>query len=358
MTIVQRGNSWQVAVSWKMKRVRLAVRGTKEEAQDKHDEITRSLKKYGTWPPSEGTTRKAPLTPHYHHPDHAIHIEKKGTIGKAGRYTLDHAWKDTRYKGHSYLYSITDYLINKEGLLDLNEVTKQHIDKFVSSRIADGIAPSTINKYLSALKICYDTAMNHTPPLCTRIPQMKRVRNTKVLKWWLQPERMTELLAWCRGPGMLYETADVIELICRTGLRVEEALALTNEHRVGPHALMIPGTKTKGAQATIPISKEAAELLARRAEGAGAGSYSLLFPIKYRQLAYDWDACRAFLGAEDVPTATLKSLRRTFAKLAEDKGLSTETIRKILRHESITTTQEYLRLVGREGDLEEIARKL
>jgi hypothetical protein len=62
-----------------------------------------------------------------------------------------------------------------------------------------------------------------------------------------------------------------------------------------------------------------------------------------------------FLGVSNVATATLKSLRRSFARRATLKGMPTDVLRQYLRHSDIKTTQGYLNLIGGYG-LEEQAR--
>ena len=54
------------------------------------------------------------------------------------------------------------------------------------------------------------------------------------------------------------------------------------------------------------------------------------------------------IGAQDIASATLRSLRRTFAYYATHSGLQHQAAPEGARHETITTTEGYLRLVGTE----------
>jgi integrase len=111
--------------------------------------------------------------------------------------------------------------------------------------------------------------------------------------------------------------ADYIEWTCCTGLRVEENLRLTwagiifgAEERV---SVLVPGTKTSAAQATLPLGKAMADLLGRR-RAASAGERQVFAPLTYDSLRDAWEHCRKWLGVEHIPTSTAKALRRSAAR--------------------------------------------
>jgi integrase len=108
-------------------------------------------------------------------------------------------------------------------------------------------------------------------------------------------------------------------------------------------SFFVPGLKTDGSQRTLPLTDIAAGVARRR---LAACEHGKLFPIAYCVLKENWVACRKFLGQEGMRTCTLRALRRSFAKYANDRGMPTEKIRDYLRHSSIKTTQIYLDLVG------------
>jgi integrase len=149
-----------------------------------------------------------------------------------------------------------------------------------------------------------------------------------------------------------------VELVSLTGLRVEEALRLkwgevtirirpTIDGKVVSRSeITIPGTKTKGAQATIAIALLPALLLRRMSEETSAGPHEAVFPISYRSLERTWEYARLYLGVQENHMATLKALRRTAARHLTVNGMPTEMVRAYLRHSNIQTTMGYLALVG------------
>ncbi len=213
-----------------------------------------------------------------------------------------------------------------------------------------GLSPATINKRLNCL-----SAMGVKVDGC-------RVKKPVQLKWWLNPEDQRRLTGWLRGrdpeqsaSAVWFLMADFIDWTCATGLRVEESLALTFRSVLKTasrtYSLTVPGTKTAAAQATLPLSSDAVRVLEGRikaqwGEHMNNMSAAPLFPITYDQLHECWQQCRAFLGVEDVPTATLKALRRSFARTATLNGMPLVVLQQYLRHQSMKTTAGYLQLVG------------
>lgn len=228
----------------------------------------------------------------------------------------------------------------------VSQVTPQDIKAATSLWYSLGLAPATINKRLNCL-----SAMGVSVEGC-------RVREPKVLKWWLKPEDEDTVCRWLRAsyrtPDCL--AADLIQWTTRTGMRIEETLRLTwadfeGIGGIGAMAVLVPGTKTWSAQASLPLGAEAAAIIrglsADYPDCDSKGPWSLL---SYEKLLAIWDAVRKEYGWQDNPTATLKALRRSAARhLHITKGMPLDMVRQYLRHEDIETTMGYLRLTGGYG---------
>ncbi len=195
-----------------------------------------------------------------------------------------------------------------------------------------GLSPATINKRLNCLAAIGVNVEGH------------RVREPKALKWWLNPEQEEHLLNHLVSEDKL-EMRDFVVWTTSTGLRVEETLRLTrSDFSDSFGSVTVPGLKTASSQATLPISGRA-QLIARKAEGWPQARPFINY--SYEELHAQWQECRKFLGVEDNPTSTLKSLRRSAARrLHVEKGMPLDMVRQYLRHEDIKTTMEYLRLTG------------
>jgi site-specific recombinase XerD len=360
MTISKRSSGYQVRLYHKGQRYSSQVNGSYSEAADREQEMLRTLRVYGQWPRPAGAE---PVAGHADDPAILYKAQRRvdfkataGTIAKACAWAEREGWKDRRYNGVPYLRTIGSWLILDEGLRDLSEITSATVAKYIDHRRRQDITASTINKELSALEKTIIWALDQTPPLITRRPTWKRATPDKIAKWWLPPEKLEELLVELRSQvdrGDLLLFSDYIELIAKTGLRVEEALRLKVRHYTGEQTLLVPGTKTLRSQATIAIMPRAEEIIVGRIRSVKDDPEALLFPFGYPWAAARWSECRGLLGAHEVSTATLKALRRTFAKIATGRGMPTATLQDILRHESITTTQGYLAVVGDEQKLQE-----
>mgnify|MGYP001087561790 CR=1 FL=1 len=260
------------------------------------------------------------------------------------------------------------------GAATVGQVSKDLIKAMAADMQAKGLAYETISRRiisLSALGITVGGCFPYKP---------------RKLKWWLRPHQQAKLLAWLRDgspEAVLYvedprpdpihidhptrvfgfETlrqhraclADLIEWTSFTGLRIEESLRVRGAHLFraedpeGEHQwweLDVPGTKTTGARATLPICAEAAAIVERLRPAAGEP----LFPVRYVYFQRIWrHQCRPFLGVppEQYSMATLKALRRTAARhLHATKGMPLDMVRQYLRHSDVQTTMGYLKLVG------------
>lgn len=228
-----------------------------------------------------------------------------------------------------------------------------------------GNAATTINAHLSVVGAMFKHLEIEKP---CRIPY---VREPRQLKWWLTPEMEVAAVEWAMERGYI-DLADYILFVVRTGLRVEEALRLQRMHfgelSTTRPTIHVPGSKTETAQATLPLSKGAADIVLKRMGDRGEAD-DYLFPLRLTRGAYrprggrniaatpieqrtyilfskQWQECRRALNLLDTPTATLKSLRRSYAHILTKRGAPMEVVRMMLRQQDIQTTAAYLRVVG------------
>lgn len=224
----------------------------------------------------------------------------------------------------------------------LAAVRHEHVKKATRLWLEAGFAPATVTKRLGCLRLMGIPISGLRPP------------KDRKLQWWLNDADMVRLCAHLReSPKRLApHVADFIEFTAETGLRVEESLRLTwAELDLLSGDITVPGSKTTGSQATLPLSALALSLLKRRrmaATGTPERRPRQVFaPLDYEPLYEFWtNHCRPFLGVSEHPGATLKALRRSAARRLSIAGMPTEVLRYYLRHERIATTEGYLRLVG------------
>lgn len=245
------------------------------------------------------------------------------------------------------------------GITSSLDISQRHIDAYKLGLENRGLAASTINTRLVAVKAyvdhCIGYARSHgfeNEADFMAVLKFSYKTRSKQSKWHMSDNDLGLLHA--RMPDALglddaHLMTDYINWTCETGLRVEETLrllpgdfeALSTERP----ALLVPGTKNEQSAIRIPISMVAAGIILKR-QGAVVRTNGRVFDVSYAKLRAMWQTCRTIMGVEANPTATLKALRRNFAANALRKGLPARIIQELMRHSNIETTMSYLRLIG------------
>lgn len=263
----------------------------------------------------------------------------------------------------------------------LDQISRNELLLYVDAQ-PEGLTPATIYGKVSCISTIFEQAIKQGWE--GKKPTMPYPHVPRPLKWWLSPQQHKELDTWLRhqmegsprilttfctkdlpmnyssGCGSptptLGDLRDYVNWATLTGLRVEETLRVTRQNfSVTPNSLpilTIPGTKTSGSQATVPLSKDAWALASRRLEATAA---DMLFPMTYRQLYRLWSKAVSEMG---WPAGSLKALRRSYARERASKGCPLPQLQQLMRHASPATTMDYLRLTGGQFSNEELAQWL
>lgn len=352
MTIKQRGTSWQVDVTDTSalkgyQRIRKSL-STQIEAETVHKQIVEALEVYGKWPVSLNDRPRI---------KNKKTNSKTGTLRELAQIGLEQHWEGKAYKAtiESIIWNIVGWF-EDQGCPDIDDIKSPHLDKFVTFCRNEGFSgrgneASTINGNLSVLGVLNTIGMKRVPKLSHVKLPIERASNKKKEQWWLRPDDMVKVVNHLRATGDdLF--ADIIELICHQGFRIMECLSLRERHFIGLRTdkpkVQVPGLKTNKSGYTIPVFDLSYDLVVKCVERANANGWERLFPITWRQARDRWQYVREYLGVADVPSATMKSLRRTFAAIADARGMTTKTLQEILRHENISTTEGYLNVIGAE----------
>lgn len=241
---------------------------------------------------------------------------------------------------YSQAHTAVQVLMSVVGDCEVSAVTQATVSMVTAKWYALGLAPATIQKRLNCLRV-----------LGVGVGPVKA--GPKPLKWWLRPEAEAVLV---RDFGPTSEFALFVKWTTRTGLRVEETLRLMRgDFSHDFRELTVPGTKTGDAQAAIALSSEAASIARElffedprsQWQAGDAPSRTPMFRMDYLTLRTLWERARHRYGWQDIPTATLKALRRSAARhLHVDCGMPLDIVRQYLRHSDVQTTMGYLRLTG------------
>jgi integrase len=229
--------------------------------------------------------------------------------------------------------------------LHVEAIDAQTLRRAMAEWTVSGTKPGTINIRLNTLHVLgVETAGCHA-------------HNPHNLKWWLRPDIQQQVVDWAADKEIVAysvyggeinaaeELVFYMEWSTLVGFRIEETLRLMrSDFNAAFDACTVPGTKTSGSQATLPLPPRAAEMARQRL--AGTDPSAPLIRVNYRVLQRVWALARTDLGITQH-TATLKAFRRTAARhLHVDKGMPLDLVRNYLRHENINTTLGYLKLTG------------
>ena len=248
------------------------------------------------------------------------------------------------------LREFESYLSLKDAGLSLDRVDTDLIRDWMESLMDKGNTASTINKKLSAVRSFYRFALKRKlvekdPAHCVAGP-----KKSKPLPQFLREKEMDNLLDVIEW-GDNYKDVrarTILLLFYEAGLRRAELTGL-NDADVDFEAGQLKVTGKRNKQRIIPIGEELSQVLSRymavrdeqvvrKTEGA------LFLNDKGERMTGDqvYVIVHRYLSAvTSLKKRSPHVLRHTFATAMLNNGAGLETIKKLLGHESVSTTEIY-----------------
>lgn len=270
---------------------------------------------------------------------------REWTLGQACGVALERHWQGMR-KLPGAKSGCAALLRSVAASRPLRSISDQDLRDYLAAMQAAGLSQATVHARLCIVSTVFRVAADngYSGPA----PRLPRHRIAPALKWWLTPEMEAALSEWAARRDSRMVLWHFAHWTVLTGLRVEETLRVRAHHFTGlggDHpTLTVPGTKTENSQATLAIAPEAAALALRLLVPHG-DAQAVLFSVSYLGLQRRWQVARRHFGWS-AQTATLKALRRSFARRLAVKGCPEHILQQMLRHTDPSTTRGYLRLVG------------
>lgn len=209
-------------------------------------------------------------------------------------------------------------------------VTKQQIDEYVCTMVAEESAPATIKQHISALRTFYKTCA----ALGQQIDNPARYVSTPKLGQQLPKTIERDAIKGAlTSPTVSIETKAVIAIIYETGIRLQELLDIKAEDIDGKTmTIKIHG---KGNKERVVYYGELTKQYGRHLRPK---NYS---QRKVRHMVYT--ALKPFSKGTNLSP---HALRHTYAAELVNNGMSIEAISKLLGHEHIETTEIYAKLAN------------
>ena len=247
------------------------------------------------------------------------------------------------------LREFESYLNLRDDGLSLDKVDADLIRDWMESLMDKGNTASTIDKKLSALRSFYRFSLKRKlvekdPAHCITGP-----KKSKPLPQFLREGEMDELLdalEW-KDNYIDVRARTILLLLYEAGLRRSELTGLDDEDvdfAVGQ--LKVTGKRNK--QRIIPFGQELAEALAGfmaiRDEQVARNSKALFLSDKGERMTGNqvYAIVHKYLTADtSLKKRSPHVLRHTFATAMLNNGAGLESIKNLLGHESVSTTEIY-----------------
>lgn len=252
------------------------------------------------------------------------------------------------------LFQFKEFLETLEPGCELQQVAPEQVREWVASLAEDGLAARSISRKVSSLRAFYrylvgQSIVAGSPVNDVRVPKVR-----KKLPVYLRRDTMDELLDDVSYGNDLEGVRNklIIEMFYNTGIRRAELIDLKDED-VREGEIKVTGKRNK--QRLVPYGAELAALIAdyrRMRSEAGLGSAEYFFIRKNGEPLYPQLVYRVVKQAlSQVCTLEKKSphvLRHTFASVMLNNGAGLNSVKELLGHQSLASTEVYTHITFEE----------
>jgi integrase len=271
---------------------------------------------------------------------------------------LEHTYL-TRWQGTKQdvqLKYVVRRLEREVGFWLLTEIDYKRLKDLRDGWIKDGLAPATVNRRMSALKVALKEHAREAGTVRPEFPDTLPENNVRERYLTAQEEaRVREFLAKqmrhediedvpTASQGWSY-IESLFTLLLDTGVRLSEALTLQGTDGKSIH--LKHGTTKSGKGRVVPLTPRASVAAQCMLTSDLHGN------LNYDWIGHRWDVVRAACA---IPDVNLHILRHTCASRLLAAGVDLYTVSKWLGHSSVKMTERYAHL--QQGALEQAVAAL
>ena len=252
------------------------------------------------------------------------------------------------------LFQFKAFLETLEPGCELQQVAPEQVREWIASLSEDGLTARSISRKVSSLRAFYRYLVSQSVVAGSPVNDVRVPKVRKKLPVYLRRDTMDELLDDVSYGDDLEGVRNklIIEMFYNTGIRRAELIGLKDED-VREGEIKVTGKRNK--QRLVPYGAELAELIAdyrRMRSEAGLGDAEYFFIRKsggplYPQLVY-----RVVKQAlSQVCTLEKRSphvLRHTFASVMLNNGAGLNSVKELLGHHSLASTEVYTHITFEE----------
>lgn len=231
----------------------------------------------------------------------------------------------------------------KHQIENLENLDKRVLLDYIGYEKNRGLQNVTLNKKIDLIK-----RMLHYHEISTNISSIKKLRETKKTVDRLSDEELNILLKYLSqldesiGNNFVYKT--IFYFILDSGCRIDETLKIKKANiSFKNHVIHLEETKFS-KERFIDFSPFTLDSL-KKMNSLHDGEYLFWNISKNRQLNYDSDIqyfYRKIIKELRAVKMTSHRLRHTFASISAQNGMNVLSLKEILGHENIRTTQIYM----------------
>jgi len=262
--------------------------------------------------------------------------QKRIEFGEFAEMYIENYAKVKKRSWKSDYYYLNAHLVPHFKGCMLTEITQLRVEKYAVKRIEDGVRKSTVNRELACLRKMLNKAIDWG---YAKENQVSRV------KFFSEKDNLKERILSADEERLLLESSPdhlrpIVVVAVQTGMRKSEILGLKWKS-VNMEKREIKVEKTKsGKMRIVPVNKELhVELIKLKKNERSEWVFLNLEtgqPLK--------DVKRAFKGAcsrAGIRDLRFHDLRHTFASRLIEKGADLITVKELLGHSSVKTTERY-----------------
>lgn len=246
-------------------------------------------------------------------------------------------WKNNKDGDGSY--SNAKRFITLMGDLPLSGITEDIVFDYIAKLEETKITTATINRYLASLKTVL--RFKRQPSDFIRLGKESKGRIRVISK-----EEETQLLSIIRGAKanirneFFPETADLIEILLDTGMRLSEGINLKYADVNFQAGLISIWVNKADKPRSVPMTKRVRAILKQRQEINGVRA----FTITRHQAGHAWNWARNRMGLQKDKEFVMHALRHTCATRLVNRGVDLYVVKEYLGHSTIQVTERYAHL--------------
>lgn len=252
------------------------------------------------------------------------------------------------------LFQFKAFLETLELGCELQQVTPEQVREWIASLSEDGLTARSISRKVSSLRAFYRYLVSQSVVAGSPVNDVRVPKVRKKLPVYLRRDTMDELLDDVSYGDDLEGVRNklIIEMFYNTGIRRAELIGLKDED-VREGEIKVTGKRNK--QRLVPYGAELAELIAdyrRMRSEAGLGDAEYFFIRKSGEPLYPQLVYRVVKQAlSQVCTLEKRSphvLRHTFASVMLNNGAGLNSVKELLGHHSLASTEVYTHITFEE----------